>query len=79
MCYPEIMERKIEVPEFSPEFCDRAKKMGFTTIGEVVALPSKELQSKEDFTFGWLAEFSEYLSNNGLLRLLQPIPGRKYD
>jgi len=65
--------------ELSTDFCKQAQKMGFDTIGDVINLTPDEIIQKKDFTYTWLGELSEYLSSKGLLYLLQPIPGRKYD
>lgn len=74
-----ILNRRISGPEFSFGFCERCRVMGYGTLAEIIATPPAEIMAKKGFTYDWLAELSEFLDKNGLLYLLQPIPGRRYD
>lgn len=74
-----LLKEPIAEIGLSPEFCRQAKEMGFDTIGDVIQLTPDEIRGKRNFSYSWLGELSEYLNSKGLLYLLQPIPGRKYD
>lgn len=75
----DILNMKIEELGMTASFCSQATKMGFSTVGEIVKLTPAEILSKSQFNYEWLGELSDYLMRKGLLKLLQPIPGRKYD
>lgn len=62
---------------FSPRFVITSKEMGCQTLAEIIECGLSALQQKKEFNYHWLAELSEYLSDKGLLHLLQPLPGNK--
>lgn len=51
--------------------------MGFTNIGEIIDTGLTVIVKKNGFTYHWLGELSDFLNAEGLLYLLQPIPGNK--
>lgn len=75
----DILDRKIAQSGLTASFCRQAAKMGFTTLREIVKLTPAKLLNKCQPDYEWLGELSDYLLSKGLLKLLQPIPGRKYD
>lgn len=64
---------------FSASFCESCKAMGFETLEDILLILPEQLVNKKGFNYSWLGELSVYLSNKGLLHLLQPIPGKSYD
>lgn len=60
---------------FSENFFLRSKLMGFHNLGEIMDTPVDVLVKKDDFNFTWLGELAKFLSDRGLLNLLQPLPG----
>jgi hypothetical protein len=61
------------------EFCEQCDHMGFETVREIVSTSPAEIIKREGFTYHWLAELSEMLNKEGLLHLLQPLPGSIHD
>ena len=57
------------------QFCEQCALMGFKTIQEIIETGPEKLLSTRGFTYHWLAELSEALNKEGLLHLLQPLPG----
>lgn len=62
----------------SRAFCESAAGMGFQNLEAIVLCPPAELVLREGFSYGWLAELSDFLKEKELLHLLQTIPGKSY-
>jgi len=75
----DILRKPIEQLGLSAAFCEDARSMGFGSLEDILAISPAELVKKSDFSYGWLAELSSYLSARGMLHLLQTIPGRSFD
>ncbi len=54
----------------SSDFYTSCRRMGFTTLGEVVPLGIIRLSEREHFSYRWLLELIELLRRNGLSSLL---------
>lgn len=61
--------------QLSENFYLRSKLMGFHNLGEIMDTPVSVMIKKEDFNFNWLGELAKFLSERGMLNLLQPLPG----
>lgn len=61
---------------FSSDFCSQAKAMQLYTLQDIFDRGADALVSDPGFSYLWLKELSDYLSQKGLLSLLQPIPGK---
>ena len=59
----------------SDQFSDQSVRMGFKTIGEIISASLETILKMDGFTYHWLTELSEVLNQEGLLHLLQPLPG----
>jgi hypothetical protein len=59
----------------SEQFCEKCGNMGFKTIAEILLVSPEAMLKMEGFSYHWLAELSEVLHKEGLLHLLQPLPG----
>jgi len=57
------------------EFTNDCKKMGFSTLKQILAKTPKELVSTDGFNYNWLGQLVSYLSSNQMLHFLQPFPG----
>jgi len=57
------------------KFGEQCTLMGFKTIQEIIETGPEKLLATRGFTYHWLAELSEALNKEGLLHLLQPLPG----
>ena len=75
----EIINQPIENLDLSKGFCNQSELMGFKTLNDIISLTPKEILSKTEFTYHWLEQLTQFLKENQLLHLLQPIPGKKYD
>lgn len=62
----------------SDSFCIASAMMGFDTLEDVVFILPEQLIQKKGFNYSWLGELSTYLDDQGLLYLLQPLPGKSY-
>ena len=60
----------------SEQFREQCGSMGFKTIQEIIDTGPEKLLTTKNFTYHWLADLSELLNKEGLLRLLQPLPGK---
>jgi hypothetical protein len=63
----------------SIRFCEDSAQMGFRNIGEILKTPPEVMIKMDGFNYHWLAELSEALNKEGLLHLLQPLPGSSPD
>ena len=70
-----LLNRPINLLGLSNDFLSASKTMGFGTISEVIDTGLIDLVNKEGFNYHWLAELIEVLNKEGLLHLLQPLPG----
>lgn len=70
-----ILTQPIQDLHLSENFYLRSKLMGFENLGEIMDTPVSVMVKKEDFNFTWLGELAKFLSERGLLNLLQPLPG----
>jgi hypothetical protein len=70
-----ILNSPIRDLAVSEKFYLRSKLMGFSSLGEIVALPAEVLVSKEEFSYDWLGELTKLMTSQNLLHLLQPRPG----
>ncbi|MGF7073833.1 hypothetical protein [Mucilaginibacter sp. 3215] len=73
----QVLQQSLEVLGLSHRFVVTSKEMGCRTMAEIIECGLPALQQKKEFDYHWLAELSEYLSDKGLLHLLQPLPGSK--
>jgi hypothetical protein len=73
----QVLQESIEMVGPSPRFVGASKEMGCRRMAEIIECGLPALQQKKEFNYHWLAELSEYLSDKGLLHLLQPLPGSK--
>jgi len=73
-----LLNEDLEAIGLTGDFCQSSRQMGFRTIAGILACPIGEILDKPGFSYSWLAELSDFLSSKGLLKLLQPIPGRSY-
>ena len=71
----DFLNRPVSRLELSKEFCEKCGRMGFETIADILFVVPEELIQREGFDYHWLAELSETLNKEGLLHLLQPLPG----
>jgi len=71
----DFLNRPVYRLELSKEFCEKCLGMGFETIADILRVAPEELIKMEGFSYHWLAELSEALNREGLLHLLQPLPG----
>jgi hypothetical protein len=72
----QALEISIEEMNLGEAFCETSRKMGFKKLKDILFILPEELIAKSGFTYTWLGELSVYLDKNGLLYLLQPLPGR---
>jgi len=56
-------------------FCAQCRIMGFKTMAAILLVSPETMLKMEGFSYHWLAELSEVLNKEGLLHLLQPLPG----
>jgi hypothetical protein len=75
MDVPAFLNTPLNSLGLSDQFCDESRVLGFNTIGSIVGVPLEEIITMEGFNYHWLAELSEALNKEGLLHLLQPLPG----
>jgi hypothetical protein len=61
--------------ELSERFCEQCLIMGFKTMADILSVPPESMLKADGFSYHWLAELSEALNKEGLLHLLQPLPG----
>jgi hypothetical protein len=59
----------------SEQFREQSLNMGFKTIAEILRMSPRDIIKMDGFSYHWLAELSEVLNKEGLLHLLQPLPG----
>lgn len=64
---------------FSESFIERAERMGFATIQQILDTKPEDLFSRGGFSYTWLEELSDWLMKRNLLSLLQPAGGRNRD
>ena len=74
-----IINQRIEMLGFSPDFVKTSVKMGFETIAEALAVGRSGLLLREGFSYHWLVELVTFLSEHKLIHLLQPMPGSNHD
>jgi hypothetical protein len=76
MATEDLLDKAVAELGFSRDFCERCKMMHLGTLKEIVAVIPQELVRLNGFSYHWLAELSDCLNRQGMLHLLQPIPGR---
>ncbi|MES2113208.1 MAG: hypothetical protein V4577_30940 [Bacteroidota bacterium] len=57
------------------EFNNDCKKMGFSTLKQILVKSPSELISTNGFNYNFLGRLVTYLSANQMLHFLQPLPG----
>ena len=70
---------KLELTGLSEQFCAKARSMGFDTLKAVLDCPPGELLCREQFSYGWLGELINFLTEHASLHLLQSTPGSNHD
>lgn len=70
-----IVEMPIITLDLSDDFKILSGRMGFRTLQDVIIVPPEILLQKRGFNYNWLGELISFLSDRGLLHLLQPLPG----
>ncbi len=78
MTKDQILSTPIGEAEFSKDFSERCKLMGFETVAEIVYTAPYELIKKRGFSYTWLGELIEFLNKYQALHLMQPIPGKSH-
>jgi hypothetical protein len=71
-----FIHQDIDRLELSDDFKFKCKKMGYKNLNDIFCDPPKELFEKKGFSYNWFIELSTFLKKEGLLHMLQPIPGR---
>lgn len=71
----EILDKRIEVLDFSQDFKTLASLMGFETIADIVFAIPDEIIKKANFSYTWLNELIEFLEKHEAAHLLHPITG----
>lgn len=54
-----ILTSEIDYLPMSHDFRDRAVRMGFKTIRDIIKTKQSELEAMGDYTFDWMMELSE--------------------
>jgi hypothetical protein len=62
--------------DLGDSFCSACNQMGLETLADIVLILPEELINRNGFSYTWLGQLSAYLDKNGLLYLLQPLPGK---
>ena len=73
-----LLQQPVKELGFSKKFCKQCHDSGFDTLETILVCPPVDLLKKKDFSYEWLAELTAFLSERGLLHLLQTIPGKSY-
>ncbi|SDD99636.1 hypothetical protein SAMN05216464_103279 [Mucilaginibacter pineti] len=73
----EVINKPVNELGVGKEFINGCERMGFKTLKDILVLTPKQLISKDGFNYNWLGDLVKYLSGNGLLHYLQPLPGRE--
>ena len=71
----ELIKTPVDQLPLSDSFCLRCKLLGFSNLGDILTTPPGILVEKKNFSYEWLAELSQFMIENNMLHLLQPIPG----
>jgi len=71
-----LLEQPIEELRFSEKFKECCRLMEYTTLKDLIEASPQEMFDKSGFNYNWLGELVEFLSENQLIYLLQPLPGR---
>ncbi|MFT3948158.1 MAG: hypothetical protein QM763_14405 [Agriterribacter sp.] len=64
------LKQPIDRLAFTDDFKQRAKQMNVQSIGQVVVLSQRILESKPGFSNAWMDELTEYAAACGFLELL---------
>jgi len=70
-----VLTTPIERLQFTKEFKERSKLMGFQTLHDITSAAPKALMENDAFDYNWLGELVIFLTDRKLLYLLQPTPG----
>ncbi|SDH15581.1 hypothetical protein [Mucilaginibacter gossypii] len=70
-----LLNQPFAALSFSEEFRQKSKKMGFSTIGDIISIGPQVLVRMEHFDYIWLGELTAFLTKHGVLNLLQPSQG----
>jgi hypothetical protein len=79
MTQTELLREPIDLLNFSRTFVKQCYLMGFKNLEAILCCPPAELVGQPGFNYSWLAELTDFLIQQGLLHLLQSIPGKSYD
>ncbi len=72
---PEILTTPINDLPASIFFKEGSAIMGFKTLREILDTAPRELLASEDFNYVWFGELVDFLTERGILHLLQPTQG----
>ena len=72
---PKILSTLISDLPASIFFKEGSATMGFETLHDILKIGPKELLGKENFNHVWLGELVDFLTERGMLHLLQPTQG----
>ncbi|WP_432328127.1 hypothetical protein ACRQ5D_34225 [Mucilaginibacter sp. P25] len=72
---PEILLTPIIDLPASIFFKEGSKIMGFTTLQDIIDEEPGELLANKNFNYVWLGELVDFLTEQGILDLLQPTQG----
>lgn len=70
-----LLKQPLATLSVSEEFIQKSKKMGFSTIGDIVSVGPQALIKMENFDYAWLGELTLFLTRQGALNLLQSNQG----
>jgi hypothetical protein len=66
-----ILNQKIVDLPFSEDFKTFSKKLGFTTVADIVTIHASDLIQSEGFTYHMLQEFTQFMQENKLSHLIK--------
>ncbi|WPU95756.1 hypothetical protein SNE25_09520 [Mucilaginibacter sabulilitoris] len=72
---PEVLSTPINDLPASTFFKEGSTTMGFETLKEILNTAPKDLLANENFNYVWFGELVDFLTERGILHLLQPTQG----